>query len=452
MNILPGLSPPFPVNPKFVAPRSRLFPVIIAIAVATLLVPEEASLYLGSLRLPVARAILLLVSPILLFRLIRQASTPTYRFTPSDWLVPITAVWMVIAVSVTEGFDRGIVGAGAIGLELLGSYLAGRLLLSGRGDAVAFGKILAMLIAGTAMTSFPDPLTGSYAVHSWVESLTGYHVDYIHDVRSGHFRAAGVMEHPILLGTVCTFGILLSLQLYRGWKRILLIACQAVGAVVAVSSAPLVGLGIGMLCLQYRRLTRAVPFRWRWLALGLSMALLCLIATVPEPLGFLIGHLTIDPSTGFYRLLEWQFAGADLLASPWFGLGLSDAWARPNWMPSSIDSLWLRSAMSFGIPGSCLIAACLVGACWRPVDIPRSALSAMERMLGTTLSIVLFLFLFQGFSVHFWGATWILLGLFTGMRAHMGAVATLPPPFPAPPFPARPFLARVGDARCGHAI
>ncbi len=405
----------------------RLSLVLAAIAAATLLVPEEASFYLGPLRLPMARAILLVSTPVALARLLRQSGTPSYRFSLSDVLVPLTVGWMVLAVSVTEGPDRAAVSAGSIGVEFLGSYLTARMLLSGPGEAVALGRLIAVLSAGTALTALPDPWTHSYTLHNAVEAVTGYHVPYIYDVRNGRFRAAGAMEHPILLGTVCTFGILLTTQLYRGWRRVALIVCQAAGALVAVSSAPLMGLMLGLACLLYRRLTPLWPARWRVLIGAAAVAVVCLSLLLPDPLGFFIGRLTIDPSTGYFRLLEWQIAGNDLMGAPWFGLGLSDDWARPDWMPPSIDSLWLRSAMSFGIPGSCLIAACLLGACWRRVDVPWAALTEEERRLGTTLSILLFLYLFQGFTVHFWGATWILMGLFAGMRAHLGALGSLHP-------------------------
>ena len=124
------------------------------------------------------------------------------------------------------------------------------MLRGGRGEAAALGRLIAVLSAGTALTALPDPVTHGYTVHTAVEAVTGYHVPYIYDIRNGRFRAAGVMEHPILLGTVCTFGILLSIQLYRGWQRVALIVCQAAGALVWVYSAPLMGLMLGVACLQ----------------------------------------------------------------------------------------------------------------------------------------------------------------------------------------------------------
>jgi hypothetical protein len=33
--------------------------------------------------------------------------------------------------------------------------------------------------------------------------------------------------------------------------------------------------------------------------------------------------------------------------------------------------------------------------------------------------------IFTGFTVHFWGAVWILVGLLTGLRAHLGELGAL---------------------------
>jgi hypothetical protein len=52
-------------------------------------------------------------------------------------------------------------------------------------------------------------------------------------------------------------------------------------------------------------------------------------------------------------------------------------------------------------------------------------LTYSESRLGVALSIVIFLAIFAGFTVHFWGSTWILIGLLVGLRAHLGELAAL---------------------------
>jgi hypothetical protein len=96
-------------------------------------------------------------------------------------------------------------------------------------------------------------------------------------------------------------------------------------------------------------------------------------------------------------------------------------------MPATVDSVWLVSAMSFGIPGALMIFAALAGSCSRPINTPRVKLAQEESNLGLTLSVILFLYMYIGFTVHFWGITWTLMGLFAGMRAHLGVLGAPAP-------------------------
>jgi len=41
------------------------------------------------------------------------------------------------------------------------------------------------------------------------------------------------------------------------------------------------------------------------------------------------------------------------------------------------------------------------------------------------LGIIIFLIILAGFTVHFWGSTWILIALLVGLRAHLGELAAL---------------------------
>ena len=402
----------------------KLSPVLALLVVSILLIPFEASLFIGTLRVPVARLILLAATPVAIVRYCSSLGSAAYKFVWADLLVPLTGVWMVVSVCMTDGQERGFVGAGAIALEFVGTYFVTRMWLKRPGEAVKLGRLVAVLIAVDAILAVPDTFQQSFVVHTVVGSLTGFVFNNGGDIRNGHFRAAGVMEHPILLGTACSFGMLLSWQLCRGVFRAILLVLQIIGLIVSVSSAPILGLVIGFGCIFYRRLTPDLDSRWQLL---LGSGLFCVVLVfvlASDPLGFLIRHLTFDPQTGYYRLLEWDTAGGLVMASPWLGIGLTDDWLRPNWMPSTVDSVWLRSAMEFGIPGSLMVACSVLGACSRPVDRSSATLSTQDKLLGVALSIILSLYVFEGFTVHFWGATWMLLGLFMGMRAHLGVLAS----------------------------
>jgi O-antigen ligase len=257
--------------------------------------------------------------------------------------------------------------------------------------------------------------------------ITHANIDWIPQIRKGLLRAQSTQDHPILLGCMCCFGILLSVSVQTGLSRAVTIAGSMAGLFSALSSAPIGGTFLGLGLLAYRRLTPNFRYRWLLLELLLSLGLGAAHVISSDPFGFIFQHFTLDPQTGWYRLLIWQVAGALVLQHPWFGIGLDD-WQRASWMPSTVDSVWLRSAMEFGIVGSVLVAVVVIGACSRSIyPRRRIALSVEEQRLGLCLGIIAFLYVYLGFTVHFWGSTWILLGFFAGLRAHMGALAANQP-------------------------
>ena len=79
--------------------------------------------------------------------------------------------------------------------------------------------------------------------------------------------------------------------------------------------------------------------------------------------------------------------------------------------------------MISGIPGSALIALTLISPGWLgPVDKSED-LTEDEQRLSVALGIVTALAVFQGFTVHYWGSCWILIGVFAGMRANLAEAA-----------------------------
>ena len=66
---------------------ARLSPLLMVLALAIIVVPEEASFFVGGLRLTLARAILLALTPLCFVRFIQQVGRGDYRFVWSDALV-----------------------------------------------------------------------------------------------------------------------------------------------------------------------------------------------------------------------------------------------------------------------------------------------------------------------------------------------------------------------------
>ena len=63
----------------------------------------------------------------------------------------------------------------------------------------------------------------------------------------------------------------------------------------------------------------------------------------------IIGFIVLDSWTAYYRVLIWHNALIDLANHPVFGAALT-AWTRPAWMTGSVDSFWLVTALSGGLP------------------------------------------------------------------------------------------------------
>jgi hypothetical protein len=239
--------------------------------------------------------------------------------------------------------------------------------------------------------------------------------------RFGLLRATGPVEHPILLGFNCAIGLLIAFAADIALRPFCIAFC-AVGVVIAFSSASQQSVIMGFGLMAYGRLTAAMPGRWM-LLIGLTIASFAVVLlTVGSPFVVIIKAMTLDPSTGYFRLYIWNSLGPLILDNPYFGVPqqLSDQVYK-----GTIDSLWLVLSLLYGIPCAVFIGLAMIGACSRPTSGPRALLTYSESRLGVALSIVIFLAIFAGFTVHFWGSTWILIGLLVGLRAHLGELAAL---------------------------
>ena len=398
-------------------------PVLPALLVVLALLPAEISLNITGLNLSAPRLALLFVFPLLAMRLLQGAVRPGFHPSFSDFVIVPLSIWMFLSVSVSEGVWRALIGSSVMILEFVGGYLTTRLLPLRPGPAVAFGRFTAGALAVAALFGPLDTLTGRHVTHEIADLLTHYNLPWGTDMRGGLLRANGTLDHPILLGCCCCFGAVLSVTLLRGVRRLITVACCLAGLFSAISSAPIMATLLAFGFIAYRKLTPNLQRRWLLLGTPMATFIALLLGASSNPFGFIFQHFTMDPETGFYRLLIWQVAGALVMGSPWFGIGLDD-WARESWMPSTVDSVWLRSAMTFGIVGSVMIALVLLGSCSRAMRPKgRVNLSADHQDLGLALGIIIFLYAYLGFTVHFWGCTWILMGVFAGLRANLGALA-----------------------------
>ena len=186
---------------------------------------------------------------------------------------------------------------------------------------------------------------------------------------------------------------------------------ESLSCVFTVSSAALVTLGLCialMVMNEVQRLTRLPIIVIAFIYFVLAFAA---VSAVSEsgPLSVFRRYVLLDSGSAVYREYIWEYAGAEALNHPMFGIGLRD-WERPFWMGDSVDSFWLVSAMMFGYPLAVAAFLTMAGTitvlalrCSRaPEDIRRIAFA-----IATSLSVIVF----SGFTVHLWEgvAGWMLL-------------------------------------------
>lgn len=403
-------------------------PLALTLIVITTFLPEELSFDVFGLRLTVTRLIFLVLTPVLAVRLGQKMGAGRYRFLLSDLLVVVTGIWMILAPANIDGIGPALNHAGPLVLEFCISYFAMRILLSEHGQALSLATLLCRVIAVVALLGLLDPLTNQYFVRSLASELTGIVkgstwllAEDSH--RLGLLRSSSTIEHPILFSAVCGVGLLIAASIpFRG--RAFVIGSCVLGAIFAFSSAPIQSIFLGFALIGYGRMMGNTPFRWLALVAIGALGVAAAFVASNSPLGFIISHMTFDPSSGYYRMWTWASVSNAVGLSPWYGLGFGP-YPEVLDINHSVDSLWLVAAILFGVPGAILIALAMIGSVSVRTRGPRIALTDAESTLGTTLGIVIVVLMFLSFTVDLWGTTWILAGLLMGMRAHLGELGRL---------------------------
>jgi O-antigen ligase len=412
--------------------RTRRLPSVVTLLIIAIFLPEAFSFTIFDFRLTAARLIALVMVPVLLVAFSGLLTSRNYRFVASDMLVPITGLWMMLAPAVIDGLPTALKSGGIIALEFIGPYLIVRCFVRSIDHVHLTVRLFCTVAAIVGPLGVLDTIESYPVLRDQLARLTGYvygSAAIIHDpedyYRLGLFRAEGVFEHPILFGIAMCYALILVGSLTRARRVLCFFGCGT-GLFLSLSSAPWLATVIGLVCLIYRRVARGISRRWLLLVAGGVCVIGAIFIVSKNPFGFIFSHMTLDAATAYFRLLIWQYAGWDLWQSPIFGIGLLTDWLRPEWMPDSVDSLWLRAAMLYGIPGSVLIGISLISASSRSVRItPRNAkyIGQREVRLAEVLGIITFLTIFLGFTVHYWGICSLILSLLVGIRATLGQLA-----------------------------
>ncbi len=404
---------------RLVTAKADWVPVLIF---ASILMTPEARIDLGGFTLFPYRIALILAIPALYVRVAKQP----VRISIGDVLVFLACIWMFIATSVHYPVDVAFKTGGATTLDSLLAYTVGRIFFRNALDLRRFLYRITPLVVIASVLMIMESISHQYIVRPFVSALTGNSaaavLDRTYEIRNGFLRALGPFQHPIAAGLF--FGTLLPLYVAADLPRrrwIGAVAC--IGGVFGWSSAGIASLTAGLALGFYDIFQR--KFRIGWLPVVGGIVVMCATIQAIVPGGLvrtIIRYASLNPQTGYFRLLIFQFGWADVERYPWFGIGYFGSYLRPDWMRTdSVDNFWLLQALRYGQPGMYLmLAASLTLAVAIGLSRHGRELGAVHgRRMATGLCISITVLLASIISVAPWAAdmAWfmILLGMAGGM-------------------------------------
>jgi hypothetical protein len=346
------------------------------------------------------------------------------RFALSDLFVWAMGLWMIAAKA-----DSDLLFSSASeAFAFVGSYTLARAFIYGEAAVAEFVKALKIVALVAIALSIFDPLTGTFFTSDFLRdifhSLRPFRVEPAELRRTllgvKLLRAESTFEHPIFFGSFCAFAAAIFLFLNRRVaSRLFFCVICAFGAVISISSAAILGFAILISTYIYDRIFHSSFWRWKILPFFPGIAMLGLFAVTDNPLTWLIRHTTIDPADGYYRLLIWEDAYSYISLSPLVGADPS-TWAAQEILGNSIDCVWLTLSLLYGLPIVAILLLANISACGlfgRNIDL--RIVDPQILRARTALSLTLFLFMFIGLTVHYWGAVWMFWGFAIGIRSSL---------------------------------
>lgn len=372
-----------------------------------LVIPStEVQVFIADAKFTAGRlALIVLIVPALIV-LVRRGR----HLLTCDIATGLMVAWMLSAAFVTPG---SLSSSAAVIMEFLFSYVVGRAFFVQPAALDTFIRVLKFMTIFIVAIAVAEIMTGRLVAHETAGMIFGISPPGA-VFRQGLIRATSTLDHPILFGTFCALvnAIMLFWEPTNGRRFLMSFVCL-IGCVVSQSSAALMAYVLGTAAYGYEQLAQ-IPKRWTifWSLIGFAIGAALLLSE--HPIGWLISNLTLDPQSGYFRILIWNLAFERIEQSPLFGFSF-EMFNDPI-LDTTIDCVWLVNALRFGIPASALLFLVNVAAIW-PIRRPNSGeCDPYGRRMGMAFTTVLLLFMFSGITVHFWNYMWVFWGLCIGIR------------------------------------
>ena len=384
--------------------------------------PASIAFQLGTLNMQIYKFALVFLVPLILMEMVRN---PIRLRAPDYLLLLFGAMQALITVyhhGLTETFlvysyvlpiaSVGWENIGITGLEYLVPYFTARVFVRTREELAAVIKVFVWLALGISF-------------FTWIEATTTFSVfqlgsnAYV-EQRLGFYRSSGPFPGPIQWGFFASSLVAFMLSQVMGPRGFtvgnFIATALMLGAVfTSLSSAAFMTAAIQIGLTIYLLMSARLDRPWLLFAVGAVLFYVFIdLLSNRTPVHVFFSYATLNPWTGYYRLLVWDFGWQNFLASPLVGIGFND-WFRARWMTASIDAYWLVLLMRYGILGTLplvlatLAALRIVG---RTIEQERTEFP-ISMAVAWSFSIVSAVVI--GFTVHHFGHALLVMMFLLGL-------------------------------------
>ncbi len=398
----------------------RILPAVIVCY--SFLLPRELDFQIGELDLQPYRVAMVLMLPVVLFQAVRQPIKPSFV----DLLIVLAMIWMVTALSITGGYPTGFVFALTDAVNMGLAYLIGRVAVRNALDFKRFFLaimpslfIMAVVMATESFlrVSFYRPFFGSLTGYNAPDLLGGP----LDEIRLGLMRASGPFGHPILAGTYLSSFTAIAWYLAQKPSHRVFALLAVAGFFFALSSTGYLGFMVlfALLLTNYVHRASKLPVFPVMIGGALFAMIFIEIFSNGGVFRWIVRNLTLDPGTGYFRLLIWEYGLADLNRHPIFGIGFR-TYERPPWMyTGSVDAHILVIGLRYGWPAVIFTTA---AALWAAAVALRGAWSPypLDQRVAYSICYTLIAISVCGLAVHLYESMYIWLNMLTGMGISFG--------------------------------
>lgn len=334
--------------------KGRVHPFIWAMFAAMFL-PVELSVQAGPLTLSPYKIIMVVIAVPVFIQYCKQC-----RVTLPDGLFFAYTLYTLLCILINRALQG--IETGAIFMLHTGiTYMAVRVAIRTVDDFRAVIRLFVGIIAILGVLAIPEMITHKRYLGDFFTQFTGYYFNHAMDTRFGLLRATSTFEHPILFGlgsaALLTYVWVFTRTKAAGIWNSLKIGVAAIASLSSVAFL-IFFFQTGMLIAE--RMTRGIAARGIMLMSSILFVVTFLnLASNRGTIELIISYLTLNPHTGYYRILIWNYGIQDVMNNPIFGFRREE-WNHPAWMTDSIDNHWLMVMIDGGIPALVFLFAMML--------------------------------------------------------------------------------------------